>query len=138
VSDDFRASIGLEPIIVAEPQAQQIVPPRVASRNLSASKIGTRLEKIFHDKWGPIPCGVCKEAIRDLNGLTVGEVSTDRERWVKSITANAAKAAPKYWQRLAITANEFLHVGGVEYLIGRYIDEALAAEDAANAAIKQG
>jgi len=126
-SDRFRAAIGLDPVVVAEPQAIQMAPRKSRPIVKAVSKIGTRLSKIFHDKWGAIPCGDCKAAILELNGLTVEQVQADRERWVKSITGNATKAAT-YWQKIAIAADQFLNLGGTEYVIGQCLDEACQSE----------
>ena len=127
-SDDFRASIGLEPITVAEPQAKQIVPRQSRISAPQVSKIGTRLANIFRDTWGAIPCGNCKEAIAELNGMTVDEVQSRRFELVKAITSNAANAAPAYWQKIMIAADQFLHIGGTEYVIGQHLDKACELE----------
>lgn len=125
-SDKLRYALGLEPIVVAEPQAIQVVkrkPTRIV-----VSKIGTRLHDKFYSKWGAIPCGNCKEAILDLNSLTPDEVQADRDRWVKSIIENSKESNQNYWLSMALTADQFLHLGGTEYLIGKYLDEACKEE----------
>lgn len=127
-SDRLRHALGLESIPVAEPQAMQVIPRKPAKSCRIVSKIGTRLSNIFREEWGAIPCGDCKAAIEELNGLTVDEVRQAREHWVKQITANAKKAAPAYWQKLVISADQFLQTGGTEYVIGTHLDKACELE----------
>lgn len=134
----FRRAENLSPILICETEDPISSPVKPFVSDKKQSDIGTRLSEMFKTSWGAIPCGNCKADIAKLNFETAEEVQDKREYWIKKITRNAKAAAPKYWQRLAITANEFLHVGGVEYLIGKYLDEACEAEGAANAAVKPG
>lgn len=131
-SDAYRAKIGLEPIVVAEPQAKQISKRTPKTELKRVSKIGTNLAKTFHDIAGAIPCGDCKAALKELDSLTTEQVQAERDSWVKRITANTKKAAPRYWQKVVLSADQFLHLGGTEYLIGMWLDEACNIEVSSN------
>lgn len=119
--DRFRTWAGLQKILVANPGLKQ---PKIKP----VSQIGTRLANIFRDTWGAIPCGNCKQAIAELNGFTVDQVKLNREQWVNVITQNALSAAPKYWQKITISADQFLHAGGTEFVIGMHLDKACDLE----------
>lgn len=125
-SDRLRAKFGLEPIVVAEPQAVQVQPRgRVVPQ---ASKIGTRIAGYFKTRIGQTPCGWCEEQIEALNGHTASEVRADKETLVEAIIANAKRNAA-WWIKIGLKADELFRTGEAAALIGAYIDEACDAEE---------
>lgn len=127
-SDDFRASIGLEPITVAEPQAKQIVPQKETV--IQVSQVGTKLRKIFEEKYGAIPCSSCKAMIESLNQSTAEFVLKNKESISMEIYENSKKSKMAWWARFARDVDDAT-TGGVvarSYLL-RYIEEACNGEE---------
>jgi hypothetical protein len=125
--DHFRKSKGLEPIVVTETNFTRVSPHR--QRPAQVSRIGSRLEKMFADEWGAVPCGDCKRAILKLNAMTVEQVRSLRSSVVRDISSRASKAVPQWWAKVLTSADQFLHIGGTEYMIGRYVDRACLEEE---------
>jgi hypothetical protein len=125
--DQFRSSKGLDTIVVTEGNNPRVSPHR--QRYPPVSRIGSRLEKMFADEWGAVPCGDCKKAILKLNTMTVEQVRNLRSSVVHDISSRASKAVPQWWAKVLTSADQFLHIGGTEYMIGRYVDRACLEEE---------
>lgn len=122
--DRFRDSHGLERIEVI-----QVTPSvRFSPHRQQKSRIGDRLAKMFASEWGAVPCGECKRAITRLNRMTVEEVVEHRKELIKDIASRASTSLPQYWARILTAADQFVHLGGTEYVIGRYLDQACEQE----------
>jgi hypothetical protein len=123
----FRDGKGLERIEVTETNFARVSPHR--QRPAQVSRIGSRLEKMFADEWGAVPCGDCKRAVLKLNAMTVEQVRSLRSSVVHDISSRASKAVPQWWAKVLTSADQFLHIGGTEYMIGRYVDRACLEEE---------
>ncbi len=132
--DQFRESRGLEPIVVTETNFARTIPYRQQTR-LKVSLIGDRLAKIFAEEWGALPCGKCKNAIVNLNSMTVEQVQANRAKIVSDIASRATQSVPQWWAKVLTSASAFLHLGGTEYLIGKYLDRACRVEEPADGSI---
>jgi len=104
-SDDYRRSIGLDPIVVNSPSVRYV---KGKPSPVAVSKIGTNLAKIFHDNVGQVPCGDCKAEIERLNTMTVTEVEADTEAIIGRIVSNAKRNAA-WWLRLSVKTLEVVH-----------------------------
>lgn len=124
--DAYRESWGLPPIVVQEPQAKQIYSETPQCKQVS--QIGTNLAAIFAEEVGAIPCGECKGAIRNLNSLTTAEVRNRRGEIVSAIAGRAKSAAPTFFTKLVVAADQFLSIGGTEFMIGLWLDRACNME----------
>jgi hypothetical protein len=69
--------------------------------------------------------------------MTVEQIRSVRDDMVLEIEKNATKAGVSFWARVLAFADAAI-TGGIatRAMIGMWLDEALAAEDAANAAIE--
>jgi hypothetical protein len=125
--DQFRSSKGLDMIVVTEGNTPRLSPHRQQRPKLS--NIGDRLAQMFATEWGALPCGDCKKAIQKLNRMTIEQVRTTRQQVIADIASRASKAVPQYWAKILTSADQFLHLGGTEFVIGRYIDRACQEEE---------
>lgn len=127
----FRSSKGLGVIVVTEMNTPRLSPHRQQRPKLST--IGDRLAQIFATKWGALPCGDCKKAIQKLNRMTAEQVRDSRQQIIADIASRASSAMPQYWAKILTSADQFLHLGGTEYVIGQYVDRACQEEENAQA-----
>ena len=125
--DQFRSSKGLPLIEVVEVRQPRVSPHR--QQNPKLSGVGSRLERIFSTEWGAVPCGDCKKAIQKLNRMTVEQVRQDKKSIVADIVSRTSKSIPQYWAKVLTSADQFMHLGGTEYVIGRYLDRACREEE---------
>lgn len=119
-SDRFRDWKVLPRIVVESPSA------RTAARE--ASQVGTRLSAIITERTGQIPCGPCKQMIKNLNGMTVDEIRRQSETIVDVIIDNAKKHG-KWWIKLGVAAAESVKSDRHRDLIASYLEEACVMED---------
>lgn len=61
--------------------------------------------------------------------MTVDQVRTKRHEVVSDIASRTSKAVPQYWAKMLTSADQFLHLGGTEYVIGGYVDRACQEEE---------
>ena len=66
--------------------------------------------------------------VQELNGMTLDEVQLSREQIIKDIASRASQVAAKWWQGIVVAADQWLHLGGTEYVIGLCVDEACEKE----------
>jgi len=133
-SDRYRAHMGLDPIGVRNPST------RIKSeKSRTVSQVGSRLSALFKSRIGAIPCGNCKSAIGTLNTMTTLEIRSHREFIIEQIETNSLTAQTAWWAKVLAYADSVV-TGGMasRAMIGMWIDEAIAAEEAANAAVEQG
>lgn len=124
-SDAYRARMGLEPIVVADP-----APSSVTAKQPPVSQIGNRLSRYFRDRIGKMPCGWCAAQIARLNTMTPDQVKAEREELAAAIVENAKRNAG--WAlKLAVAADEALGLGQSVALVLSYIDEACEEESRA-------
>ncbi len=98
--------------------------------NNRVSGIGDRLKSIIQREIGrTIPCDKCKEHVLRLNQMLPNEVREKHQDIVKQIASRAKKESPRFWQRLAVTIDQALHIGETERRIGAWIDEAIREEE---------
>lgn len=119
--DAYRAKLGLPPIIVSNPT----IPTVVKNEATTVSQIGTYLEKLFRKHFGAMPCGRCKARILRLNSMTPDEVLVVQEALVADIAKDAMKAAPTWWLKIVIAADQLAHLGGTEFVLRRCLINAV-------------
>lgn len=127
-SDMYRESMGLDPIVVQEPQATQIIPRRPPVAHVS--QIGTKLRKIFESKYGAIPCSSCKTMMESLNGSTAESVLKNKESIAMAIYENSKNSKMAWWAKFARDVDDAT-TGGVvaRACLLRYIEEACYGEE---------
>lgn len=104
-SDDYRRSIGLDPIVVNSPSVRYVKGKPSPVRSIS--KIGTNLSKIFKERIAQVPCGDCKAEIEALNLMTPEDVRKDIDNLIDRIVKNAKRNAA-WWLKLTVKTVEIV------------------------------
>jgi hypothetical protein len=88
--------------------------------------IGDYTHFVFNERVGmSTPCGECSRRISDLNLMTVESVLESLDKIVKDVAGRAAEKAPKWWQRIAVKADQALGLGQTEQFIRECVLEAI-------------
>jgi len=123
--DEYRAKMGLPPIVVQNPA----VVTNVAGAVQRVSDIGDRLAAIFTERVAAIPCGRCKNTLYRLNAMTREQVLSQRESIISDIEANAQLAGNKWFVKWSLVLDQWATGGAIaRHVIGMWLDEVCAAE----------
>jgi hypothetical protein len=132
--DRFRDSIKKQRIAVINPSA--VTAPPFADGSIPISTIGTHMETLIRKRIGAMPCSRCKARVVRLNLQTIEQAQAGRVELIAEMKKDAVKSAAKWWLKVVAAADQYLDLGGTEYLLNWCLDDALAmeAEAQANAA----
>lgn len=122
----FREQHGKELIVVQNPSAE--TPKKLSDGTFAVSSIGTYMETLIRQRIAAMPCSRCKQRILNLNAQTPEEAEAGREELIKEMKADAVRAASKWWLKVVAAADQFLHLGGTEYLLNWCLDDAIEME----------
>jgi hypothetical protein len=95
-------------------------------REITPPGIGKILQAVFTERIGTAaPCGECSKLIRSMNNMTPQQVCESIESIVADIASRAATKAPKWWQRIAVHADQALGLGQTERFVRECVLEAI-------------
>lgn len=126
-SNQFRASVGLQPVVVEYPSVAQVIPGGWQLPEPPKSKIGVHVSEMFQTRIGQVPCGDCKFEIARLNSMTAAEVLGDIDAVTGRIIDNAKRSA-SWWLKLTVKTLEVCNSDAHADLIKAYLVEACQME----------
>lgn len=124
----FRHSQHWPKLETPEPRPERTPEPEPEA----VSQIGSRLKQHFRDSVGAFPCAACADHIRRLNAMTADEAESQREVIISEISLRAFDTMQTWWQKAAVIADQCMHTGGVNFIIGQLFDMSIREEREAN------
>lgn len=93
-------------------------------RSYHKSEIGTKLQNIFKERVGAIPCGRCKQMINDLNKKEKDEILSEIDTLVDIIIENLKTSRVSYWVKITKFVDSFFGDNLTKYVLKTWILEA--------------
>lgn len=124
--DRFRGRHNNDRIKVKNPSSP--TPKAIRNGDVAVSAIGTHMETLIRKRVAAVPCSRCRQRILMLNSHTPDSVASIRDALIKEMVADAAEVAPSWWAKMLVVSDQFLHLGGTQYLLNWCLDDAIAME----------
>ena len=136
IAADPKSAFSKRAIVVRDMISRNNFQHDIMEAGRQKSRVGTRLLIMFRERVAAVPCSDCKATLKRLNEMTVEQIRSRRDATVAEIETNSQKASVVFWARILAATDQAITGGmATRAMIGVWLDEALDAEDAANAAI---
>lgn len=97
---------------------------RASTKSYHKSDVGSKLQIIFKERVGAIPCGKCKQMINDLNKKNREEILLDIDNLVEMIIQNLQSARVSYWVKITKFVDSYFGDNLTRYALKTWILEA--------------